>query len=161
MSYCALMLAGLLRASICCVLLAVVWPARVDAMSCTVLSSASVRYGTYEAFSAIPLDSAGAISFRCTSVIDGDLVSLQLGRDGSGRFIPRAMRGGDARLEYNLFLDAARSIVWGDGTSGTSAYTVHPADGQTVSVPVYGRVWPRQNVPAGTYDDVVVLTVLY
>lgn len=162
MSYCALMSRRLLvTTAACSALIAACWPARVAAMNCSILNSTSVSYGTYDVFSAAPLDSAGSISLRCDSVTDADLVSIQLSRGEAGRFMPRSMRHNGAQLEYNLFLDAARSVVWGDGTSGTSAYTVHPTSGQTVSIPIYGRVWPRQNVPAGTYGDVVVLTVLY
>src|SRR5262245_2462510 len=137
----------------CCLLLAIVCPARVGAMSCAILSGAGLRYGTYDVFSPVPLDSAGALTIRCSSVVDGDLLSIQLSGGESGRFVPRAMRHNDARLEYNLFLDAARTVVWGDGASGTSTYTLQPVNNQTLSVPIYGRVWPRQNVPAGTYDD--------
>jgi len=130
-------------------------------MSCSILNVSSVRYGGYDVFSPNPVDSAGLVSFRCTEIVTGDLLSIQLSRGDAARFMPRAMRHRGSLLEYNLYLDAARTIVWGDGTSGTSAYTVHPTEGELVSVPIYGRIPPRQNVEIGPYHDDVVLTVLY
>lgn len=131
------------------------------AASCSILTTSGVSFGSYDTFSPTSLDSTGLVSFRCTGVAPGDVLSIQLSRGTSGTFLPRGMTNRSWRLEYNLFLDAARTIVWGDGTSGTSVYIAHPLDSQSVSVPIYGRVLPRQNLPPGTYNDLVVLTVNY
>jgi spore coat protein U-like protein len=135
--------------------------ARAHAMSCTIINTSSVRFGSYDVFDNQPLDSTGTVEFRCTQVAAGDMLSIQLNRGESNTFLPRAMMHHGMRFEYNLYLDAARSVVWGDGTSGTSAYTVRPIEGQTTSVPIYGRITPRQNVAIGSYSDSIVLTVLY
>jgi spore coat protein U-like protein len=135
--------------------------ARAQAMSCTVINTSSVRFGSYDVFDNQPLDSTGNLEFRCTQVAAGDMLSIQLNRGESNSFLPRAMMHRGMRFEYNLYLDAARTIVWGDGTSGTSAYTARPIEGQTISVPIYGRIPPRQNVAIGSYSDSIVLTVLY
>jgi spore coat protein U-like protein len=131
------------------------------AMSCTIVSVTGVSFGAYDVFNASPLDSAGAVSLRCTSVAMADMITIQLGRSGSGGFLPRAMSHGRFRLEYNLFLDAARTVIWGDGTSGTSAYTARPAEGVVTSLPIFGRIPPRQNVEAASYSDQIVLTLLF
>jgi spore coat protein U-like protein len=68
---------------------------------------------------------------------------------------------GGNRLDYNLYLDAARTIVWGDGTNGTATYTATPIDGQVVSIPVYGRIPPRQNVAAGSYGATIRVQLLF
>lgn len=144
-----------------CALAISLFSAHARAMSCTILNATSVRFGAYDVFDNQPLDSTGVVEFRCTQVAAGDMISIQLNRGESNTFLPRAMTHRGARFEYNLYLDAARTIVWGDGTSGTSAYTVRPAEGQTTSVPIYGRIAPRQNVAIGSYNDSVVLTILY
>jgi spore coat protein U-like protein len=151
------------RAAPACLAALAIWiaSARAFAMSCTILNASSVRFGSYNPFYTVPLDSAGTVSFRCTSVATADMLSIELGRGTSNSYLPRAMMNRSTRLEYNLFLDAARTIVWGDGTSGTSTYTAHPAEGQAVSVPIYARIPPRQNAEPGTYGDFVVLTILY
>jgi spore coat protein U-like protein len=135
--------------------------AHARAMSCTIVNTSSVRFGSYDVFDNQPLDSTGTVEFRCTQVAAGDMLSVQLNRGASNSFLPRAMMHRGTRFEYNLYLDAARTIVWGDGTSGTSTYSVRPLDGQTISVPIYARIPPRQNVAIGTYSDSIVLTVLY
>jgi spore coat protein U-like protein len=131
------------------------------AMNCSIVRTSGVAFGSYDANRTNPLDSDGLIAFRCTSVGAADMLTIQLGRGDSNSFLPRKMRLGNGRLEYNLYLDASRTIVWGDGTMGTAVYAVHPPDGQPVSVPIFGRVPPRQNVRAGAYGDSIIVTVLY
>jgi spore coat protein U-like protein len=156
-------MARMLRAApaFACALAICVVAAHAHAMSCTIINASSVRFGSYDVFDVQPLDSTGVIEFRCTSVASGDMLSMQLNRGESNSFLPRAMKHRGARFEYNLYLDAARTIVWGDGTAGTSAYTARPIENQTVSVPIYARIPPRQNVEIGSYSDSIVLTILY
>lgn len=59
-------------------------------------------------------------------------------------------------LTYNLFLDSARNIYFGDGTSGTSFFT-----GSAVSVPIYARIAPRQKVGIGFYTNTVNFEVSF
>jgi spore coat protein U-like protein len=130
-------------------------------MSCAVMSVTGVGFGPYDPQDATPVDSTGSISYRCTDVGPGDAVEIRIGRGNSSRFVPRSMIQGNARLEYNLFVDAARTVVWGDGTGGTAVYTRRVPDGTIVAVPVFGRLPPRQNVVSGDYSDLVVITVLF
>ena len=79
---------------------------------------------------------------------------------GSGNGM-RAMSNGPHSLAYNVYLDAARTIVWGDGSNGTSAYgPVKPNPG-TNTVWIYGRIFARQNVTVGTYSDTLTVTIVY
>lgn len=130
-------------------------------MSCTVVSTSGVSFGDYDTLRPAPVDSLGFVAFRCTSVTATDNVMIHLSRGDAGSFHPRAMAHRGFRLEYNLFLDAGRAVVWGDGSSGTSTYLGHPAEGQTVSVPIYGRILPRQGVRPGGYGDSIVVTIQY
>jgi spore coat protein U-like protein len=66
---------------------------------------------------------------------------------------PRHMEGstGD-RLEYEIYLDDARTVVWGDGGFGSQPLSIqHP--GGTLTLPIYGRIFPGQRVHAGVYRD--------
>jgi spore coat protein U-like protein len=64
------------------------------------------------------------------------------------------------RLNYNLFVNAGRSTVWGDGAPGTSTVFLknvkknHPA-----VATIYGRVPPGQNVSVGSYSDSLTVTI--
>ncbi|WP_407809904.1 spore coat protein U domain-containing protein, partial [Staphylococcus aureus] len=78
----------------------------------------------------------------------------------SGAALARQLRQSGHQLNYNLYTDNARTIVWGDGTGGTSKVST-PLNGLlsfSVSVPVYGRIPARQWVAAGPYSDSVVVT---
>jgi spore coat protein U-like protein len=91
-----------------------------------------------------------------------DTILIELSAGGAASFSPRAMAGAGSSLSYNLYLNAARTTIWGDGTGGTSRYgPVTPVSGVGVTVPVYGRAPAGQNVPIGTYADTIVVTVLF
>ena len=129
---------------------------------CSVESVSGVRFGGYRTDSTAPLDSVGSLSFRCDGVMAGDAISIRLSKgQGGGSYNPRTMKQGNKRLEYNLYVDAARTVVWGDGTNGTAAYTAVPVDGQVVSIPIYGRIPPQQNVAPGSYSSTILVQLLF
>ena len=131
------------------------------AMRCTLVSVSGVNFGGYDVFSTAPTESVGFVAYRCTAVAAADTLAIELSRGRSHTYLPRAMKYRNQQLEYNLYTDAARTVVWGDGTRGTTRYLVRPAEGATVSVPIYARIPARQNVRAGAYDDTILLTVQY
>src|SRR6266487_1298814 len=53
-------------------------------------------------------------------------------------FIPRKMVNAGTLLNYNLYTDAARTTVWGDGTGGT--VTVSGSSNGSTTHTVYGRI---------------------
>ena len=60
-------------------------------------------------------------------------------------FSPRTLTKAAEALQYNLYQDASRSLIWGDGTGGTSIYsaTVTVLQISTIiTVTVYGRIPP-------------------
>lgn len=69
------------------------------------------------------------------------------------------------QLNYNLYADGAHTLIWGDGTGGTStvsdSYTL-PASSSTRDYTVYGRISGAQSsAVAGNYLDTVLITVTY
>ena len=52
-------------------------------------------------------------------------------------------------LNYNLYLNSARTTVWGDGTGGTSVLTVTLNANVTRNQTVFSRVPARQDVTSG------------
>jgi spore coat protein U-like protein len=124
--------------------------------SCTI-TAVGVSFGTYDVFSGTPLDSTGSVTYQCISVLT--TITINLSHGGAPTFSPRKMfRSGEA-LGYNLYLDAARTTIWGDATSGTSHYAVTPVLLTNVTVTIYGRIPARQDVSAGSYTDTVVATI--
>ncbi len=132
------------------------------AMSCTVTAVTGIAFGSYDVFSASPLDSVGSVTYECSGVGPSDTISIDLSTGGASGYSPRRLAQGTHELEYDLCVDAGYSSVWGNGTSGTANYSqVSPPNGTPVSVPVYGRIPPGQNAHAGIYGDTVVVTVVF
>jgi spore coat protein U-like protein len=130
--------------------------------SCSFTTVIGAAFGTYDVFASSPLDTAGSLSFTCTGVGAMDTIVVDLSRGGSSTYFSRQMSSGTATLSYNLYLDAARTIVWGDGASGTSHYgPMTPTSGVTVTVPVYARIPALQNAMIGSYGDTIVATIVF
>ncbi len=116
------------------------------------VSAGGVVFGAYDVFNPGALDGAGNINVTCDPVTS---FTVKLST-GGGSYGQREMTGTSGVLDYNLYTNASRSIVWGDGTGGTS---VGGGTGDNVNLPVYGRIPPGQNLPAGNYGDTIVVTV--
>ena len=132
------------------------------AESCTIGAVTSLAFGVYDVFAGSPLDTAGTVSYRCDNVSVLDTIKIQLSRGSSATFAPRTMRQGGDQLHYNLYLDPARSAVWGDGSAGTSQYgPSSPPEASSVLLNIYGRMPAHQSVRAGSYSDTVIITVVF
>lgn len=127
--------------------------APAQAANCT-LSVQGVVFGSYDTLSNQNLDSAGSISVSCDST-DTFTVALS---PGHGTMLARQMQSGADSMTYNLFTDSLRSIIWGDGTSGTSLAS---GSGTSATFAVYGRVPPAQKIPAGAYTDSITVTLTF
>lgn len=130
--------------------------------ACTV-SATSVNFGAYDVFQAAPTDSNGTITVVCntfTFVADVDIGPSP----NSGGFNPRRMRlfAGADLLSYNLFREAGRTTIWGDGTSGTSSAILYFLFANNPRVlTVYGRIPAAQDVRAGQYTEILTVTITF
>ncbi|WP_323123093.1 Csu type fimbrial protein [Burkholderia alba] len=105
------------------------------------------------------LTATGTINAQCTN---GDAFEIALNGGGSGSVAARTMlrSGGGGSVNYQLYQDAAHSIAWGDGTSGTSMAT-GTGSGTSQALTVYGLV-PVQATPApGSYSDTITATISF
>jgi len=136
------------------------WPAAPAVFAahaaCTV-STTPVSLGTYNPSAPTPLDGEGTISWRCTG--NRRTVQITISTGSSGSF-SRRMTGPSGSLQYNLYIDATRQTIWGDGTAGTQSVFQDTRANEAYVVSVYGRVPSAQSVQAGTYTDMLVVTVL-
>jgi spore coat protein U-like protein len=83
---------------------------------------------------------------------------------GQGSFQQRIMRSGSDTLSYNLYLDAARTQVWGDGTNSTgevSGYLQLPGPVYSRLYPVYARLSRSAAVRPEAYSDSVAIQLEY
>ena len=119
------------------------------APSCHGISVTALAFGNYNVYSATPLDSAGTIFYNCPPPA---MPSVDISAGNSNSFSPRRMlqNTGTDTLAYNVYVDAARTVVWMTGVA------VPQGNGQTV--PFYGRIFPLQDVSVGGYTDTLVVT---
>ena len=124
--------------------------------ACTV-STTSAIFGTYDVFNPSANASTATITYRCGG--DKDIL-ITLSKGSSSTFTPRTLRNGTEVLQYNLYRDAAFSTIWGDGTSGTTTYTIkNPPNNQDVVLTVYGSIPAQQDVAVGSYADALTVTI--
>jgi spore coat protein U-like protein len=134
--------------------------ARSAEAACSLSLTAGVGFGAYNIFAAAPVDSIGQFEYKCTGA-GHPSVRITLSKGGSTTYADRRLTNGSEFLLYNLYLDAARTAIWGDETEGTQAYYNVWQGGNRVLVYVYGRIPPRQDAAVGTYADTVVVTLNY
>ena len=94
-----------------------------------------------------PNDATGSITVRATK---GLPYKIYIGPD-------RTMTNGTDNLSYEIYSDAGRTTVWGDSFATGQGFT------STTNAPntknIYSRIPVLQNVPPGTYSDMVLITL--
>lgn len=125
------------------------------------VSVSPLAFGTYMPGDTSPLDTTGQIDVACAGRPGIFLLTLSTGSSGS--YSGRTMQSGAFSMLYNIFRNAARTLVWGDGTGGSViSGGIKPSFGrQEFTFPVYGRIPPLQSVGSGAYLDNVLVTVYF
>lgn len=144
-------------------LLAALLPLGAPAHAGCAISTTGVNFGAYNPQNGVPLNGVGTIDFRCSDDTEdggpgGGNKKIAISAGNAGSFTAREMRSGADKLDYNLYTDASRTSVWGDGQGGSDSVKVHP-QAESVSVTVYGRIPAGQNVRAGTYTDTLIVSI--
>jgi len=128
--------------------------------ACTISVSSGVNFGTYDVFRVAPLDSAGQIRWRC-DFLTFPRVRITITPGQGLSFRPRRMFSGTEPLRYNLFLDAARTRIWGDESNGTEAYYQQDWGLGWSTVSVFGQVEALQDAAVGAYSDTAMVVINY
>jgi len=125
-----------------------------------------VAFGLYDPQSSAHVDNTGSITVTCQATVSLLIgYSVKLSAGSSGAYSQRKMLSGTNSLNYQVYTDAARTSIWGDGSSSTGFI----ADGYLLQVltpvvrtyTVYGRVPGSQNVKAGSYLDTLTVLITY
>lgn len=133
-------------------------PPAEAAINCTI-TTVGVAFGAYNVFASTALTSAGNVTIRCVGIGAGvDPVSVSLSAGNGGSFQPRRMFRGLDTLSYNLYLDAANTQIWGDGTGGSQRYA-SISNNRALTLTIFGHVPPGQDVSVGTYSDTIIATI--
>jgi len=126
-----------------------------SAAKCSI-DSTGVTFGTYDIFSPTANnDGIGTLHVDCK----GSSGEVKLSTGHSHSYAAREMTSGANSIHYNLYINPARSVVWGDGTGGSHTMTVDKNHESTVSV--YGQIPAGQDAAVGLYSDHVTATVDY
>jgi spore coat protein U-like protein len=162
------------RASLVCVL------ALADALLAPRLALADVtctagntliNFGAYDVLGGTVLDGAGSITVTCVNTGAAITVAYTAKLAPPGN--PRALAHitGVDRLNYNLYVDSARTQVWGDGTGGTFTIlgtVAVPRNSTVTDAPksFFGRIAPggqdvsaASPVAAAIYAQLLTVTV--
>ena len=125
---------------------------------CVIDSASDLNFGSVPGPVAADIDQTSTVTMTCTHRTPWNM-ALDNGQHASGP--QRRMRLGATGnyLGYELYRDSGRTQRWG-ATIGTDTVAGTGA-GTSQSVTVRGRVPAVQSVPAGTYSDVVTVTVTY
>jgi spore coat protein U-like protein len=137
-------------------------PVAAHAINCRI-SLGPINFGLYMPLTAVPVDVVGQFDVRCQA--QPGTFAVIIGAGISGDQLARTLSAGGADvLNYNLYRDAARTQIWGDGTPPTVMVTgSRPSQGRptSYSYPVYGRVFANQAPNTGIYSDNLLVTVLF
>ncbi|KPF62168.1 spore coat U domain-containing protein [Porphyrobacter sp. AAP60] len=138
------------------------------AYACTLCScsttASGASFGTYDPTSPAPKDTSGTVTINCTGLIAlFGSVDISASAGSSGNAAQRTMRQGINTLNYNLYVNPARSIVFGNGAGGTQRISTS-LNGLlffSQSTFFYARLPANQWARAGNYSDTIVITVAY
>ena len=142
------------RSLLAAVLLALT-PATAHAFRVCSMSASGVAFGVYSGEST---SSAGSITIICLGSGNANY-TLSLSAGNSGSYVQRQMTNGNQVLSYNLYKDPGVTLVFGDGTGGSTPFIGFASGPEAAIVPVYGRI-PVHGIPAvGAYSDTIVATL--
>jgi spore coat protein U-like protein len=150
-----------LRHTLACLfpLLMLLPAASFAATSCTFDSSSAVNFGSYNVFATLPNNNGiGSLIIHCQGGnVQAYDVTLSTGL--SNNYATRVMMSGVNTLNYNLYTSTARSVIWGDGTGGSSLMSV--GKNTTTTLSVFGQIPAGQDAAVGIYTDSIITTITF
>jgi spore coat protein U-like protein len=127
-----------------------------NGMACNV-SATPLDFGPVNPLAATVTDSVGQLTVTCPAPT---AYSIGIDSGGSGDISDRRMSSAGQSLHYQLYTDSTRSVVWGDGTTGTMSVPGQ-SDASGTSFQVHGRIPPQPGATPGVYADSLLVTVTY
>ena len=118
------------------------------------LSIQGLSFGVYDTFLNVALDSVGNIQVTCDVSVPYSVAISP----GGGSYALRAMASDAKRLNYNLYTNVTRTVVWGDGSGNTAMIT---SSANPANHTVYGRIPQMQNAFVESYSDVITVTLTF
>jgi spore coat protein U-like protein len=137
-------------------------------VNCTA-SAGGIAFGIYNPLNAVGDASTGSLRITCNGSGTGSVnvtANLTLSSGFSGNYAARKMTSGNNSLNYNIYWSTAYSQIMGDGSGGSFAgsagpFTVTAGGSNFATGTMYGLIPAAQDVAAGSYTDVITVTVTY
>ncbi len=135
--------------------LSLIFPA---AAACRFKSISDISFGNYNVFSTLPnTGGVGSLAISCTGGGEHSNFDVTLSTGQSNSYAYRIMKNGPNSLNYNLYTNAARTVVWGNGTGGSSVMSA--SRNSTTTLSIYGLIPEGQDAAFGSYSDNIAATV--
>jgi spore coat protein U-like protein len=133
------------------------------ASNCSLVSFSGISFGAHDPSEARSVTQVGTVTLRCvqTGAAPALPVAIDLSAGNSGTYAVRQLRNGTHKLRYNLYLDAACTQTWGNGTGSSGHYILFPSASGETTLTIYGQILPGQSSTAGSYSDSISVTVNY
>jgi len=138
-------------------------PAQAAPISCG-FTITNLNFGTVDLTLNTTIDSTATLSANCTGDA-GTVVrvcpNINAGSGGTTTGSPRFMLSGSDKLNFDLYQDAARTVVWGSYLWAHSSYTAPTIDitlngggSGSATATIYGRISSgQQALPPGSYSS--------
>jgi spore coat protein U-like protein len=114
-----------------------------------------LAFGPYNPLAAAPAQMETSIFIDCASSVK--FVSLTLDSGPSTKPALRQMRSGSYTLDYAIYRDVQRTVLWRNGETLPTVTLPQRGD---LTLWLYGTVPARQNAVPSDYSDVLTLTVV-
>jgi spore coat protein U-like protein len=124
--------------------------------SCAV-SATALAFGSAGIIAA-NVDNTSTVTVTCTNTSPYD-VGLDAGTGTGATVANRLMTAGGATINYTMYQDPARAIVWGNTVGTNTCPGTGNGSGQALTV--YGRVPPQSTPAPGAYNDTINVTVTF
>jgi spore coat protein U-like protein len=133
-------------------------------LNCT-FSITNLNFGNIDLTANTTFDTTGTFTANCTGGGQGDVVricpNINAGTGGTTTGNPRFLLNGATKLNFNLYQDSARTVVWGSYLWAFSSFTAPTinltlgsgGNGSTTAT-IFGRVSAgQQTLAPGTYTS--------
>jgi spore coat protein U-like protein len=154
---------------ILCLLLSFLYPTILKGQCNFTAGRGSLNFGQINPLQNVPIQNISHLFTVSCNGVSVYQYSFKLSAGGDNIYNPyRHMIhiNQNSKLKYNLYIDPQRTIIWGDGTNGTSFNQGNPNGGCQENFPcsfqAYGLVpLPQLNVPGGVYRATITAIFEY